>query len=269
MRGILGLPYDVAVTTRDLADPLIYYGAGGVDLARMQEAAEDLSLLQGSVRNYLYDPHILQRLTQVGFVLPRNADLQMEPMETSLIGESIALIQQAWPAAFAELSQFMSGIVMIASDELRSMTGPTWFGAIFLGSQALRRADAVDITVSLVHEVGHMVLCAQSALESPMHDIGEKIFSPLVKRERPALMAFHAQIAMARMLLWLVNLKAYWVAGGEGSSLLPKVEPGLKEYTQCFTRGMEELRKLSLSESGKLLMADFEAMDRIMRAGAL
>ena len=252
----------------DIGNSLAYYYKNKFMESGSEGWAIKLAALQPSVSDSTYQNDLIKDLAHAGLQVPKDATLASVKVGLEAIKKSLNLISEVWPAGFAELSHYMSGIVIIESDTIRSLTGPTWFGAIFLGTKMLNGSDLVEISTSLVHEVGHMVLFAQSALQSPLEDIQEEIYSPFVKRSRPALMVFHAQIAMARMLLWLHTLKSFTEMPGNALKCkeisVLNMGQAITEYTKCFIDGMDQLRKITITEGGQSMMRDFESIERLL-----
>lgn len=235
----------------------------------LAETAKKVHDIQSSLEDRIYAPAKIQELDRFGIKLPKDELPAPKVMSIASIEKSIDLIKSVWPAAYSELSAYLSGIIIVENENLRSMTGPTWFGAVFLGTKLLKEPNIVAISTSLVHEIGHMVLFAQTALHSPMNDIRQEIYSPLVGRPRPALMAFHAQIALHRMLLWLFNLQSF-LSNRKKQELWPEVslklvEKGIRDYTQMYQEGMRNLRTIPFTKDGGLpLMVDFESVSEML-----
>lgn len=252
----------------DLGNSLAYYYKKIFTESGSKNWAKILATLQVSIDDSIYQNELINELKNAGLQLPKDAALASEIPGKEVIRKSLTFIGEVWPAGFVELSHYMSGIVIIESGSTRSLTSPTWFGAIFLGSAMVKRGDLLEISTSLLHEVGHMALFAQSALQSPLQDIQEEIYSPFVRRNRPALMVFHAQIAMARMLIWLLSIKCF----AQRPENSPKcedistlsVDQAIAEYTACYLEGMSQLKTVSITDGGQPMMQDFEAIANLL-----
>lgn len=254
---------------KSLAHSLAYYNKDkGVGLADV------LAKLEGSLKHNIYDFRLVEQITDVGIHLPKNVTVCRQDVDYSLLADSLSLIEEAWPAGYRELMAYVTGFIVVGDSGIRSLTGPTWFGAVFLGKMIFERNRIDDLATSILHEVGHLVLYAQSAVNPPMEDIQAEVYSPFVKRNRPAIMVFHAQIAMARMILWLFSLKQFMLKNAQQSKLsdridLSRINNAIREYGRCYLEAMDNLKQIKVTNAGSQMIRDFESIAHILKASNL
>lgn len=255
---------------KSLVYPLSYYKRDLLRDVQFHNLREALMELDGSLTNNVYDFHVVNKIISSGIPLPKEAALATYEVDQKLLIESLELIEVAWPAAYTELLKYVTGFIVLGDNNIRSMTGPMWFGAVFLGPLLFSRNRIEDMATSILHEVGHLVLYAESAVNPPIENIAEVVYSPFVKRDRPALMVFHAQIAMARMILWLFNLKQFALTNTQALKFLdkiniPRIEDSIKAYGSCYLKAMENVRLIRLTDTGMKFLRDFEAIESILK----
>jgi hypothetical protein len=218
--------------------------------------------------NLIYDGLYIQKLVDCGLEMPRQTKVELNYFDRDLIAKSLNFIEMAWPAAYREAMEYISGFIIVESGSILSMSGPAWFGAVFLGNSSLQRGSLGEISTSIIHEVGHLVLYADCTRSAPLKDLHQEFYSPFVKKKRPALMVLHAQMAMARMVLWLYQSRQFLVSE-KGSAFLELVpierhQKALEEHARFFLETMDSIRKLPFTADGLSILNDFEAIARIL-----
>ncbi len=209
----------------------------------------------------------LDEMIRLGVELPPNTTLETSPFETEDIVKALEIIRLAWPAAYKEMEEYVEGAIVIADENIQGQTAPTWFGAVFIGHPMIKTTNIRAIATSILHEVGHLVLFAQSSLSPPLLDPNEKFYSEFKQTNRPSIMVLHAQIALARMILWLFSLRNYVDQNPEQENAFPRgpMEKVLNRHVSTYLRGMQHVKLMPFTESGLLILEDFCAIESLLR----
>ncbi|MBC7457958.1 MAG: hypothetical protein H7235_06745 [Bdellovibrionaceae bacterium] len=105
---------------------------------------------------------------------------------------------------------FVPLIGVSSKDELRSGgSGKSahWLkGAIFLSLPTTPKNSILELALNIVHELGHQILMVYQDADQILINPNEEIYSSVRKTKRPAIMSFHALIAVYFMLFFLKNL---------------------------------------------------------------
>lgn len=250
---------------------LLYYLNNADSVLEQDSLLKTVVYLERSQKEMVYDYMALGKLVDSGFEAPTDVELLRAQADSALVGDAMNLIKRVWPAAYEEIKVYLSGFVMFSSERILSLTTPSWFGAVFLSTRILKMNSVLEVATAIIHEIGHMVLFADSAINSPLHDLKEKFYSPLVSKDRPALMVIHAQMAMARIVIWLHHLQVYMEKGLADEYYQERVskeelQNEIKKYKDCYVETMPSVRKLALTDHGKALLNDFEKIYLVMNA---
>jgi hypothetical protein len=222
-----------------LACSLVYYTDTRLLITNSQLLSELLNEIEWHKFDGVYNYEFIKQVIPYVIETPSGIGLSDGSDLYSTIKDSLLLIESLWPAGKAEIDIYMTGILIMNHESILSLTSASWFGAIFLGKALLNRKSLVETSTAIIHEVAHLVLFAESAREEPLDDLKEKFFSPLVGRDRPALMVLHAQFSMARILIWLLKLH---------------------HSVRKFADGIKSVRQLPLTAAGLCMLKDFEAI---------
>jgi hypothetical protein len=214
-----------------------------------------------------FDHAVLNEMIKLGVELPPNTTLETGHFELEYIEKALEIISLAWPAAYKEMEEYVEGAIVISDDNIQGQTAPTWFGAVFLGHPMIKTRNIRAIATSLLHEVGHLVLFAQSSLSPPLTDPNEKFYSEFKQTKRPSIMVLHAQIALARMILWLFSLRQYVDKHPNLEEIFPRapLEKVLNRHISTYLRGMQHVRQMPYTESGFKMLDDFMAIENLLR----
>jgi len=258
---------DSPIEKRALSYSLVYYHRDTVLGAAKQRFIDLLDKLEHSKLSGIYDGFVLSKISAAGIELPSQKKPFTGELNASLLSNSLALIKEAWPAGYSEILNYVTGYVVLEDYQTRSLTSPQWFGAIFLGHTLFDRNDLVEVTTSIVHETGHLSLFANSSIYSPLADLIVDLFSPFKKVDRPAYMVLHAQIALARMLIWLFSLKRHLDKDSkiEIPNAGAKIQHLVDEFSGQYLDGMKSLEQMRFTSKGEELFVDFRKIESILK----
>jgi hypothetical protein len=250
------------------AQSLIYYNheslASTENWAKICELAHDIRPYN---KSRTFDHDTINKIIGLGVKLPPNTSLETGHFESVYVEKALEIIQLAWPAAYREMEEYMEGAIVIADENIQGQTAPTWFGAVFIGHPMIKTHNIRAIATSILHEVGHLVLFAQSSLVSPLHDPNQHFYSEFKQTQRPSIMVLHAQIALARMILWLFSLRQYVDRNPSLEETFPRapLEKVLNRHVATYLRGMQHVRSMPYTESGFDILEDFMAIENLLR----
>jgi HEXXH motif-containing protein len=146
--------------------------------------------------------------------------------------------------------------LVAAKSELRddgSGMSAHWLkGAVFLScpiSPTLRR---VNLALNIAHELGHQVLMLYQDVDSLIKNIQQPVYSTIRKTERPAIMSFHAIVAVYFMLDCVKTLLA------DSQNLLTAEETAFLEsklvaLKREFLEGSFAIKDVEFTDLGLLL----------------
>lgn len=261
-------PTEASAAARSLAYPLLHYHREELARLSAEERQAFLDFERADLRDDEY-LHLGARARAWGLPVPDDSRLVDRDAPTELTARTLALVAAAWPDAHSEARALLTGICWTADADVRSFTSPTWFGAVFLNQSAIARANPFENAVSLLHEVGHLALFAQCSVAPPIEDMRTEIFSPFKGVDRPALGVLHAQMALARMILWIHHVKHFAATNPASPFLrgvsLERLEPWLREFTTDYLAGMGSLGKMTPTPGGEALFVDFRKIEAILR----
>lgn len=126
-------------------------------------------------------------------------------------------------------------------------------GAIFLSLPQDRRYSELELALNIVHELGHQVLMIYQDADSIMTDLYKPVFSSIRKTERPAIMSFHALVAIYFMLFFfhsLLNSSNKW-----SPEELAYLKAKILKLSSDFTGAMA-LKDIDFSPLGLLMMQE-------------
>lgn len=79
-------------------------------------------------------------------------------------------------------------------------------GAVFLSLPRVEDTAFFELALNLIHECGHQALMVYQCSDEILNeDLSSPIYSVIRKTERPAILSFHAAIATAYMVEWLME----------------------------------------------------------------
>lgn len=89
-------------------------------------------------------------------------------------------------------------------------------GMVFLSLPRAHGASFIELALNLAHEVGHQALMVyQCGDEILADDLSQPVYSIIRRTSRPAILSFHAVVATAFMLEWLMEAAPYLIISRE------------------------------------------------------
>ena len=173
---------------------------------------EDLKVLSQTFKGDQEDPFGALGYPARNFRMAENK-FEIDSNFVKIAEESISLIRQASIDLSKQMDMFMLEIIPLVPFEnakMREMGSGLslhWYkGGIFVAPPRDFLHRNLELAINLVHELGHQTLmiyqCADPLIES---DLISPIYSAVRKTERPAIMSFHAAVALIYMSWFLVE----------------------------------------------------------------
>jgi HEXXH motif-containing protein len=128
-------------------------------------------------------------------------------------------------------------------------------GAIFLSLPENHPHAALELSLNIVHELGHQALMIYQDADPIIKNLNQPVYSAIRKTNRPAIMSFHALVAIHFMLYFftkLVNEHSHRFNTEEINYLQDKI----KTLKSDFAQGSYSLRHIDFSNLGISMMAE-------------
>lgn len=122
-------------------------------------------------------------------------------------------------------------------------------GAIFLSVPNLDKNSISQMSINLAHELGHQCLNIYQTADPIIENLHEPVYSFVRKAKRPAIMAFHATVALAFMTKFLETFK------GNRTLFLSEQYTALK---YDFKQSLSSFENIRFTPFGKVLFKDLE-----------
>ena len=121
-------------------------------------------------------------------------------------------------------------------------------GAIFLSIPYLENESPLQLAINIAHEVGHQSLYIYQTADPIIEDgMSTEVYSYVRKTERPAIQSFHATVALAFMVRFLMQVNPV------ESLYFRKALDGLK---RDFVKSLDSYDAIQFTELGSLLLED-------------
>lgn len=147
------------------------------------------------------------------FDLPIDADIHGPDNEAAasiqkLVLDAIQCIRTIDNNYYAEMSEFLSEILILKSDFLKAGSSFDLFGLVYINT-ANAKKSVINMIDLLIHETAHYYLYSL-CIDDPLvlNDYNEKYFSPIKGRERPMLGVYHAAFVLFRVLKFLCHFSS-------------------------------------------------------------
>lgn len=195
------------------------------------------------------------------FKIPESNEIPQD--FSSAIGSALDLIYSVhskWKLRFESLIQIISPLASKDNTPLREMGSGTsvhWFkGCIFVSLPKKFAYRDIELSINLVHELGHQALmiyqnCDPILISDPM----TPVYSAVRLTHRPALLSFHALIALAYMVEYLNEL----VLALDGERRVYAQHRG-KELRSALKDGLERFEGIQFTTFGYALMSEFKQL---------
>ncbi|MBD65033.1 MAG: hypothetical protein CME62_07485 [Halobacteriovoraceae bacterium] len=163
-------------------------------------------------------------------------------------------IKEKAPSFYIRLKNLVSQIVLQTStDEQFSLrtdgTGLSSFNyrrGVFISIPSSKYWE-VELILNLWHECGHQALITLQLIDSLVVDSHfEKIYSVIRKTDRPVILSFHAVVAIAYMVEFLIENKK-WLSKLSNPTF---IEMKIQTHSQALIDGLEKMKKIRLSSFG-------------------
>lgn len=128
-------------------------------------------------------------------------------------------------------------------------------GAIFLSLPEKDSFSELELAINIVHEIGHQVLMIYQDCDNLLENINYPIYSSVRKTERPAIMSFHALVAV----YFMYRLTAGLLVSFESNGMTEKVKyirNKMAALYSDFTEGMYAIKEANFTPFGTMLIME-------------
>lgn len=189
--------------------------------------------------------------------------LEQFPEYIDLQKNAILILQDIVPWIGKIMSSIITAILPITTDRisniyLGSMSSHLTTGAIYLSYRGSKSNNPlIDGVISLAHETAHNVLVVyQNADPILISGHQDPVYSSVRQTNRPAIMAIHAAVAMAYMIVTIRSLIQSYKNISEAEIFY--LEKRLQENTYHFEKSIIEIEKLDLTLVGKKIVSELK-----------
>ncbi|MES2769430.1 MAG: hypothetical protein V4596_09820 [Bdellovibrionota bacterium] len=132
-----------------------------------------------------------------------------------------------------------------------------WYiGGIFVGLPQKPKFYAEELAINIAHEIGHQsFMVYQNADRIINSDFNELIYSPIRKVPRPAILSFHAVVALAFMCEFMLNIIQNQALRIEQNNYFLN---RLKESLFDFKLGINAINNLEYTDFGNELLTELK-----------
>ena len=124
-------------------------------------------------------------------------------------------------------------------------------GAIFASAPVNHAFQDLEFSLNIVHELGHQILMVFQDADLVIEDLSKPVYSSVRRTERPAIMSFHALVAVYFMLYFFSELR-------KSADLTPDeinyVDAKIGKLRADFSAGAFALRDIKFTPVGLLMM---------------
>lgn len=126
-------------------------------------------------------------------------------------------------------------------------------GAVFLSAPVNHPFADLEFALNIVHELGHQILMVFQDADLIMEDISKPVYSSIRRTNRPAILSFHALVAVYFMLNFFNNLR-----NETNLSLveIDYVDEKIKKLRADFSAGAFALKDIEFTPIGLLMMTE-------------
>lgn len=208
----------------------------------------------------------------LGYIDPGNSNQTIEPVDS----EGLPRFQQEITNAYDMVSssskwmaQQLSALVYQIIPLKNNDTCPTfrkggtglsvhnYRGGIFLGLPEIFDGCTAELAINLAHEIGHQAVMVYQYADRILDcDYATPVYSAVRKTERPAIMSFHALVALAYMFEFTKNHVKCFSRHKDGAYLKKRHQ----EMRQDFDMGWNTIRHLKFTELGEGMMSEFREL---------
>ena len=191
-------------------------------------------------------------------------DTQAGSRNLDLYFEAVELVSSSGEAWRRRVNVLAKTIVPLKTLSPRARPGGVGFstqlikGAVFLSRPNLGKLSAIELAINLAHEIGHQSLNIYLASDRVIAGkIDAPVYSAIRKTKRPAILSFHAMVALA-LIVDFSRARLASPGGGLSDIEHDYLAGQLKIFEASLKIAIKSFGPIQLTQLGQELLAEFQ-----------